>query len=349
MKIVVFVHTEYHLMLCMNEILKNPSSKFKVYITLNPKHNRLNLDLDFSGINNTSFEVLRIHVDFKGLFSEEHKILLQSLIEQKYDRLYFFQEQDALLLSVIKTMKKINSRCEICLFQDGLKPYNKFKGYSPSMAMWDFDTWRWLWRNGIKEFKPFKLLHTKKYAYTDEVDFVYLTYPESYDNWNRKKLVKIEFFNHQEFKASLEKLFRWKEDLLSIKSDAILYMSKPLKSHSPSVEFEFLRNLKLRLDKPLILKLHPDTSEEGLMRYKEIGDDVHIIHSLLPGELFIMNLTNSVIVSMNSTSLFYNSPSNRYYFVINLFRSKVKRLQRFDFQKSPSDHIKMVDWIEEIF
>ena len=102
------------------------------------------------------------------------------------------------------------------------------------------------------------------------------------------------------------------------------------------------------MDRPLVLKLHPKTSNEDLTRYKGLGEDVFIINSLLPGELFIMNLTNSIIVSWNSTSLFYNSPSNRYYYVANLFRDKIKRLQRYDFTESPSKHIKMVDHIEEI-
>lgn len=32
MKIVAFVHTEYHLMLTVNEILKNPDNSYRVYI-----------------------------------------------------------------------------------------------------------------------------------------------------------------------------------------------------------------------------------------------------------------------------------------------------------------------------
>ncbi len=349
MKIVAFVNTEYHLMLCMNEILKNPDVEFNVYITLKSNHNRLNFDLDFSGVHNAKFEVLRIQVDFKGLFSIDHKDLLNSILAQNYDRLYFFQEQDALMLSVIKKVKKQQKHCEVCLFQDGLKPYNRMKRHSLGMTQWDINTWRWLWRNGIREVKPLKLLYTKEYAYTDEVDYVYLTFPESYDNWNRKSLVKIEFCQHQVYKAALEKLFRWNDNLIPVKDDAILYMCKPVKSHKPSVEFEFLHKLKSQLNKPLILKLHPQSTEEDLKAYKKIGDDVHIIYSLLPGELFIMNLTNSVIVSWNSTSLFYNSPSNRYYYTVNLFRDKVKRLQSYIFTKSPSPHIKMIEKIEEIY
>lgn len=347
MKIVAFVHTEYHLMLTVNEILKYPENSYSLYIMQMPNHKRLQIDFDFSGFANADFEIVQILANYHGFFSKEHIQLLKDVSEQKYDQLYFFQEMNPVLLSIIKTLKKTRRTCEICLFQDGLKPYNGMKGYSLGMTKWDIQIWRWLWRNGIKEFKPFKLLDTKKYAYTDEVDTVYLTFPDAYVNWNKKTLKKIEYYDHELFRACLEKLFGWDNKLLPVNQGVILYMTQPA-HHDPVIEYDFLKTLKSQLNRPLILKLHPLTSAESITKYKIIADDVYVINSVIPAEIFIMNLTNSIIVSLNSTSMFYNAPSNRYYYVSNLFMDKIKRLRRYDFNHSPSKHITMVEQIGEI-
>lgn len=347
MKIVAFVHTEYHLMLTVNEILKNPDNSYRVYIMQKPNQRRLQIDFDFSGFANADFERIEVPTNYKGNFSKEHVQLLSNVRNQNYDQLYFFQEMDEVLLSIVKTLKKTKQTCEICLFQDGLKPYNRMKGYSIGMLKWDIQIWRWLWRNGVKEIKPFKLLHTKKYAYTDEVDTVYLTFPDAYINWNNKVIKKIEFCDHAVFKATLEKLFGWDDKMLPINQSVILYMTQPM-HHNPNLEFDFLNRLKSQLNRPLILKLHPLTSRESIEKYKSIADDVFVVNSVISAEIFIMNLNDSIIVSLNSTSMFYNSPNNRYYYVSNLFMDKIKRLRRYAFYESPSKHIKMVKQIEDI-
>lgn len=347
MKIVVFVHTEYHLMLTVNEILKFPDNSYRVFIMQKSNSKRLQLDFDFSGFVNADFERIEISANYKDSFSKEHVQLLSDISEHNYDQLYFFQEIDPVLLSIIKTLKINKQTCEICLFQDGLKPYNRMKGYSLGMFQWDIQIWRWLWRNGIKEIKPLKLLQTKKYAYTDEVDMVYLTFPEAYINWNNKTLKKIEFYDHIVLKSCLEKLFRWDNKLLPVNQNVILYMTQPA-HHDPYIEFDFLKKLKAQLNRPLVLKLHPLTSKGSVEKYKSIADDVYVIESVIPAEIFIMNLSDSVIVSLNSTSMFYYSPTNRYYYVSNLFMDKIKRLSRYEFNQSPSKHIKMVKQVGEI-
>ncbi len=347
MNIVAFVHTEYHLLLTVNEILKYPGNKYLVYVIQKRNHKRLQLDFDFSGFSNAEFRLVKIKVDYTNSFSKEHLELLKEVCNRDFQGLYFFQEQDPVLLSVIKTLNKTKQTCEICLFQDGLKPYTRMKGYSLEMLKGDIQTWRWLWRNGIKEIKPFKLLHTKKYAYSDEVDTVFLSFPEVYINWNNKTIKKIEFYDHAAFKSRLEKLFGWEDAILPIDRNVILYMTQPA-HQDPLVEFEFLKAVKENLKRPLVLKLHPLTSQESIKKYKGIAEDVHIIDSVIPAELFIMNISDSVIVSLNSTSMFYNSPKNRYYYVSNLFMDKIKRLRRYEFKESPTEHIKMVERIEEI-
>lgn len=56
MKIVAFVHTEYHLMLTVNEILKYPENSYRIYIMQKSNHKRLQIDFDFSGFANADFD-----------------------------------------------------------------------------------------------------------------------------------------------------------------------------------------------------------------------------------------------------------------------------------------------------
>jgi len=347
MKIIAFVHTEYHLLLLINEIIKHVKDEFVVFLMFKSNSQRLKMNYDFSVLPNAKFSTKEVKYDLNKKFNIDHVELLDFVKTGEFSRLYFFQEQDPVILSIIKSVKKIKKKCSVCLFQDGLKPYNNLRGQSLGMLIGDIKTWRWLWRNGIREMKPARLLQTKKYAYTDEVDSIYLTFPQSYSNWNGKDINKIEFITHAVFKDILEKVFLWKEELLSIHDGIIFYLTQPM-HHDANIEIEFLRSLKKALNKPLVLKLHPLTGKEQIIKYKNISTDVYIIDSIIPAEIYIMNLTNSIILSINSTSMFYNSPTNRYYYVTNIFRDKIKRLARYKFNQSPSEHISMINNINEI-
>ncbi|MFD2201845.1 polysialyltransferase family glycosyltransferase [Shivajiella indica] len=345
--IVVFVHTEYHLMLTINEILKNPEVKYRVYLIKKGQQKRLSLALDLTGLPNATFLELILNIDLKQKFTSDHVGLINELITNNFNELIFFQEQDPFILSILKSLKKNGIKTEISLYQDGLKPYNQMKGFSIGMIQGDIKVWKWLWKNNIKELKPYKLLQTKRYAYLDEIDSVFLTFPESYYNWNKREINQIQFFDHLLFKSNLEKVFDWNKGLLPKNENVIFYLTQPM-HHDANVEVEFLEKLQQRLGKEIILKLHPLTNAAQEKVYRSIGKDVYLIKSKIPAELFIMNLKDSTIVSLNSTSLFYPSPSNRYYYTSNLFQDKIKRLTRYKFNSSPASHIKMVKSLEEI-
>ena len=321
--------------------------RFICLILKKDSNKRLNSKLNFNGISNANFSEFLVSVNLKEGFSEKHQLLMENILLKEYKQLIFFQEQDPFLLSIIKYIKRNEFNGIVSLFQDGLKPYNEMKGISLGMLRQDIKTWWWMWKNGIKELKPFKLLSTKKYAYSEEIDVVHLTFPDAYRNWNNKKIDLIQFVNHTQFKSVLEKVFVWEQVLLQTRRGVIFYLTQPM-HHDAMVEVDFLQQLVERLNKKLILKLHPLTSVDQINKYRSISKDIEIIDSKIPAELFIMNLSDSLIVSQNSTSLFYHTPGNKYYYISNLFLDKIKRLKRYRFRSSPAKHIIMVNHIDQL-
>ncbi len=335
-------------MLTINEILKNQEVFYKVYLIKKENGKRLNLGLNLSGFTNASFDTYFEDVNLNGKFTEKHLALLNKIRNDHFNRFYLFQENSPLLLSIIKFLKKNNYEGTIELFQDGLKPYVSLKGYSLGMIKEDIKVWQWLKNNGLFEFKPFKIIKTKKYAYLDEIDVVHLTFPKSYQNWNKKKLMKIDFVSHEVLKETLEKVFCWKNDILEQNTNIIFFMSQPM-HHDANVEIDFLKGIIEKLNRKLVIKLHPLTSAVHESIYREKLEGVQLIKSEIPAELFIMNLRESIIVSLSSTSLFYNSPTNKYFYVVKLFSKLIPLIGRYNFQSSPSEHIVMVNNADDIF
>jgi hypothetical protein len=142
-------------------------------------------------------------------------------------------------------------------------------------------------------------------------------------------------------------VFGWDSSLLPHNENLLFYLSQPTKTDS-FVEVGFIRELKERLKIPVVIKLHPLTSDLQIANFENIASDISIIHSQIPAELFIMNLVNCVVVSLSSTSFFYYTPGNRYYYTTNIFQDKIRRLRRYKFSKSPAPHIMMVAAFDDI-
>lgn len=83
-----------------------------------------------------------------------------------------------------------------------------------------------------------------------------------------------------------------------------------------------------------------------MMQYKMIKN-AQIVDSIIPAELFIMNLSKSIIISQGSTSMFLNNPDNKFYYIYELLENDIKRLKRYK-MCNPAPHIKSVKSIEEI-
>lgn len=344
MRVLAIVNTEYHLLLLINEVMKNPDCTFEIYLSKKGHSKRLCLDFNFDDFPNASFRNLESKVDLNGKLSKTQKSFLDKINSTVYSEFIFFQQQDPFIQALLRSIELLKSeiRPVVSLYQDGLKPYNKMKGYSLGMVKYDLRVDKWLRRNGFRGYRLFEFMNSKHYGYNRIIDHLYLTFPKAYDNWNEKIIKTIEFIDHDTFKRALEKLFGWKSSLLPVKSNVLMYLSQPIRSDSQA-EVNFLRSLVASTRKRIILKLHPLTSDEQIQNFMTVSDDIEIIKSQIPAEIFLMNLSNSVALSLNSTSFFYNSPGVEYVYLSNLFRNRIKRLRRYKFNSSPSEHILMAN------
>jgi hypothetical protein len=186
----------------------------------------------------------------------------------------------------------------------------------------------------------------KKYAHLKSIHKVYLTFPESYKNWNKKNLEKIEMIPIPELNQALKKVFRWDDDLLPERKRIIFYLNQPMRDDGVAETRLLIALQELFPENKIYIKNHPHTPKNKIELYKKLKN-VEIIDSLIPAELFIMNLYNSIIISMVSTAMFLNNPENKYYYNYKLLENDIKRFRRYK-TLNPAPHIRVVEKLQDI-
>jgi hypothetical protein len=310
-----FVHTEYHLLLSLHAIMQNYSNENEYEVTIvlkrTSKSNRLKQDLDLSFLP-YHFILLDFDLNLKKKLSKDEKESLDSLLEKKFDVFVFFQEQDPISIIIINQYKKNNTK--IYLFQDGLKPYIAHSmSFSPSLLLNNIKQNQWIKKNGYPITDYFSFVNCKMYGFLKGIDKLFLTFPEAYINWNKLPIEKIEPTFSDEFVLVLKKLFLWEEQLLVKRERVIFFMNQPLHDDG-SFEVQLLQNLqKKHPDATIYIKNHPLTTKVKIDAYKQI-ENVSIINSKIPAEVFISQLKNSIILSVCSTSMFIDNPKCKFYY-----------------------------------
>lgn len=339
--------TEYHLFLIINRILQCQDQYHVVYLLSEPHGKRLTLDLNLEIFKNAEFR--RISTEIK--LDEELPVNLveevQEWIRADFASINVFQEQDPFIIYVLRYFKRANFKGDIALFQDGLKPYNDLIGYSLGSIKVDLKFSKFLKLNNLPGFSIKEILTSKRYAAKSEINTVYLSYPDVYNNWNNKDVVRIEFVDHELLKRTVEKVFKWSDGLIKNKSEILLYLSQPTHSDGKE-EVALIKRVVQKLNRPLVIKLHPLTSNEQIELFKTFGDKVELIQSQVPAEIFIMNIKNSILVSLNSTSFLYHTEGNSYYYTVKLMHQHIPRLKRYRMVEFISDHINFVETEDEI-
>lgn len=346
-RILIIVHTEYHLLLAVNQIMRlyNNTDEFDVEILIRAAGGkRLTQELDFSHLP-VRLNYFIDEVSINRELTQSAKAAIDKLLASKPEIFIFFQEMDTLMAILVHEYSKNGT--QTYLYQDGLKPYVHLKYHSLGLIKHHIDEIRWLKKYGYKSVNLLSPLYSKKYAFRKGINRVFLTFPESYKNWNYLTIDKIETLPLHELKPALEKLFLWKSEILPVNEKVILYMSQPMHDDGEA-ETAMLSQLQIRFpENPIIIKLHPLTDPLLTEKYRSIPN-VHVIQSQIPAELFIMNLKESVILSVNSTSMFLNNPENKFYYLYNIFVGQIYRLSRYVMKTNPAPHVKMVNSLDEI-
>lgn len=348
-KIGYLIHTEYHLLLSINDALKKYSdtSLYDVQLILIRSKNgtRLKQELDLSFLP-FNVKVIDFNIDFNGKLDLEEKKELDALLDIKFSVYNFFQEHD--VIDIILVDKFVSIGAEINLFQDGLKPYiiNTLKrpiGLIKVVIKQNI----WIRRNGYPVNDYFSFLRCTKYSFTKGISKVFLTFPDAYYNWNNKAVEKIEIDTSKEFWDIIKKVFKWDDELLKTKENVIFFMSQPMHDDG-SFEMGVLKKLLKKHPKSqLYIKYHPLTSAIKIEQYKKL-DNVTIIDSQIPAEIFIQELSNSIVLSVCSTSMFIDNQKSKFYWFSEILEgNNIKLIKRYDFV-NPTKHVHIVHSVDEI-
>src|SRR5690606_10402643 len=107
-------------------------------------------------------------------------------------------------------------------------------------------------------------------------------------------------------------VFRWDSALLP-KENVILYLGRvSYSAQYLEFELEFIREvIRENPQRPFYLKPHPLTTQEQHSRYKEVNG-LYFLDLAVPAELLIANLETSLILGVDSTSLYFQNASCQY-------------------------------------
>jgi hypothetical protein len=145
----------------------------------------------------------------------------------------------------------------------------------------------------------------------------------------------------------LKKIFKWDDALLPERNRVIFFMNQPMHDDG-SFEVNILKHLEIKYPGSTIyIKNHPLTSQVKLKAYTALKR-VKIIDSKIPAELFISQLTDSIVFSVLSTSMFINNPSCKFYYIFAIQEhNNIERLKKYSVI-NPSKHVVNVNHVDAI-
>ena len=338
MKFVFLVCTEYHLLLTLNYLEDNEIKEVIIIVRGSSKSNRISSNINIDHLN-AKFVFWKHDFNHSSKLTMKIKEGLDDLLKLKPDVFCFFQEQDMLAMFLLNKFQAN----ENYLFQDGMKAYNSLKRMPVSLLINELKMQLFLYKNFRINDDIYNVLNSHKYGFRKRTTKLYLTFPEAYNNWNGKVLGKSPLTINSTFLEKLKVIFKWDDSLLQEKNNIIFYLNQPL-----GLAIDLERNVIKKIinkypNKEFYIKIHPNITIEQLTSYKDIVG-IKLINSKIPAEIFIANITNSIIFAVSSTALFFKTPTNKYFYLRPIFMDKVKRLKKYN-TKSPSEHIIEIDSI----
>ncbi len=230
--------------------------------------------------------------------------------------------------------------------QDGLKPYGRIARFDmharikETLWIYVFLFSKRLW------VRSFALVSFQKYGYRHQTKELLLTHPGSYNNWNNKKISSLDFYKEKRTLSMINKLFKFDPESANLSQKAVFYVNQPV-SQLEDYEIKVLQNLRDRfVASKIYIKLHPHTSLYQIDCYKKI-ENVEIIDTTIPAELYIAKLHNAIVISGWSTSLLYGNETCNFFWLHPLY--KKQRLIGNNLNiKNPTNHIQEIDEINKI-
>lgn len=348
MKNILFsINTEYHVFI-ISSLIKQmywDTQKYNVtiLIQLYRDGNRFKNTLSFEHLK---ANIITLEIDLNSKeYNPTVSQTLNNILSKEYERFIFFLEQTAINQYFVNKLSATNTT--IMLAPEGTKPYITIaKAALPSRIRATLKNYRFYRTQKLKINKFYFV--TNKNGYLKETDEVMINHPESYANLTRKKVVPVEFFTTPEEIELASKVFNFDIQKELPERDGILFYLNQWYVEFKVYDFE-LEILKALLekypDKKIYIKLHPNTHKFQIERLEKI-DRIVLNKSTVPAEIFIANLTNSIVFSFWSASLLINNPTCKFYWLQKMLEKQ--KLMKWWSIINPTKHIKDVYTVDEI-
>jgi len=326
---VFLVRTQYHMVMTANTIFNEYKEYNNIVYYLK---GRINIDF-MSTIDFIEFKELERNkfgnADFVSTIKKINPV-----------RFFFFQENCSETLFVINKLAK--TTIIISLLQDGTKPYHHYrkKRLLYCILRDTFNDYKEMFQR--KQVALIGFHNNYKYAFSKEVDEVWLTYREKYNNRTNKKLIQLPYYSPESIDFS-NKLFNFKVDF---DVESILYLGQAWKQIYWEREKEIFDYLIQKYpNKKIIYKAHPNSESGQLDLYKEY-ENILVIKNKIPAELYVLVMKNTIILSAASTSMFAYNETCKYYYTYKLYYFG-NIFTQVDIG-NPTDYIVNIDKLEEI-
>lgn len=352
-KILINTYTEYQLLLALNEIFVNktyPIQEFEITILIKIEslHKRMEREFNFDSLG---VKIVYFKDDFSmsDKLSSASKLLINEILSIDWDTFILFQENDFLNTMLSYNLDKKGT--VVRLYQDGLKAYNPLKSRSYGQLKIELKVRLFWFKNGYSCDPMLNALNAYKYGFLKGVKNIHVTFPEAYNNWNNKNVVKINIEKSNTLFELMKEVFVLHNYILNQTKDVIFFVSQSMRDDN-SFERQLIEYLIAKFDnKKIYLKSHPilfkpyrDFIEELKSKY---SNRIEVIDDKLPAEFLIMQLEDSIVISTISTSMFLNNPTCRFYYTFELAKNQINRFNRYE-TINPTKHVMSVNSFEEI-
>ncbi len=322
----------------------NDRNKFAVTILLNiNNNNRFKDKLDFTPLG-VKVLVLEYNVA-KPQYDPVIKETLEKLAAGNWSKFVFFLEQAPVNQFLAVQLSKKGTT--ICVAPEGTKPYITIsKAALPSRIRATLQNYRFLKTQRLLFGIP--PLVSNVHGFLKQTDEVWVHNPDIYHNSTHKKVVQVDLFTSADQTKTVSEIFNFHIEQHLPEVDGILFYLNQWYVEFKVYDFE-LEVLQALLDKypnkKICIKLHPNTHKFQVERFEKM-DRVILNRVTVPAELFIINLSNSIIFSFWSASLLIKNDSCKFYWLHTLLEKQ--KLMDWWSIKNPVRHIKEVNSIDEI-
>lgn len=325
MKNIVFIiHTEYHLIEAVSYILNEyHEGEYKPYIyriSLTDSHrlDRFSIQKEYIP---AVYREIRYEYNYK--FDKAFKNCLEEIVTLSPDVLVIFDEGQYWYPYLLNRIKKECSTT-IVMAPDGTNVYYnddlsleyRFKYFVHSIQ---FNYTHHL----LPPFIP--VIHKHHYAYTKEIDELWMEYTTSFNNFYKKKVCQKPIYNSKLIRDTINRIFQYECKEANDKS--VVLFDAPYSNDTIDHCVELLKWMKLRYPNyNYLIKLHPHASKYAIEAYKTL-DFVSYLSNKYPAELYIQNMHGSIYFSVHSTAMLSYNPTCHYFWTSPMvFEKKINEL-----------------------